>query len=266
MEEQGVFKPLDTIVNPLGLCRFYRTDPQKSNVITGLKSAASARWIKRLLELAKELGWPLTIMVFEGGTVALLGLLQELHSCMTLSRIPIHTPEEVKMGQKNWVSCCPICMYVIKNDCTFLNHIIVGHYWSCFSCGKCLEFSASSRQHMKNTLQSIAALRRHARKCTPRVASHLGCGAVTNLATNLRRVKRTRLTRMRSMAWKMTSLMDHHPSPVVKPLLKNKSQVLCIIVDVSLIPYQEVVTARNQRSAARRSCTGSPIRRHTHGY
>ena len=88
-------------------------------------------------------------MVFEGGMVTLLGLLQELHSCLTLSCIPIHTPEEVKMGQKNWVSCCPICAYVIKNDCTFLNHIIIGHYWSSFSCGKCLEFVVSSRQQMK---------------------------------------------------------------------------------------------------------------------
>ena len=33
MEECGVFKPLDTIVNPLGLCSFYWTDPQKSNVV-----------------------------------------------------------------------------------------------------------------------------------------------------------------------------------------------------------------------------------------
>ena len=69
MEEHGVFKPLDTIVNPLGLCRFYQTNPQKSNVITGPKSAASAHRIKHLLELAKELGRPLTIVVFEGGMV-----------------------------------------------------------------------------------------------------------------------------------------------------------------------------------------------------
>ena len=104
MEECRVFKPLDTIANPLGLCQFYQTDPEKSNVITGPKSAASTHSIKHLLELAKELGWPLTIMVFEGGTVTLLGLLQELHSCLTLSCIPIHMPEEAKMGQKN-------CMY-----------------------------------------------------------------------------------------------------------------------------------------------------------
>ena len=149
MEECGVFKPLDTIANPLGLCRFYQTDPQKSNVIMGPKSAASTCRIKRLLELAKELGWPLTIMVFKGGTVTPLGLLQELHSHLTLSHILIHTPEEVKMGQKNRVSCCPICMYVIKNDYAFLNHIIIGHYWSSFSCGKCLEFAASSGQQMK---------------------------------------------------------------------------------------------------------------------
>ena len=28
MEERGVFKPLDTTANPLGLCWFYHTDPE----------------------------------------------------------------------------------------------------------------------------------------------------------------------------------------------------------------------------------------------
>ena len=105
--------------------------------------------IKYLLELAKELGQPLTIMVFKGGMVTPLGLLQELQSRLTLACIPIHTLEEVKMGQKNRVSCCPICAYVVKNDYMFLNHIIICHYWSSFSCGKCLKFTASSRQQMK---------------------------------------------------------------------------------------------------------------------
>ena len=41
------------------------------------------------------------------------------------------------------------------------------------------------------------------------------------------------------------SHVDHHPSPVVKLLLKNKSQVLCIVVDTSLDPLQEMVTTRN---------------------
>ena len=149
MEECRVFKPLDTIANPLGPCRFCQTDPEKSNVITGPKSAASTPRIKCLLGLAKELVRPLTFMVFEGGMVTPLGPLKELHSCLILSCIPIHMPEEAKMGQKNHMSCCPLCTYVIKNDYAFLNHIIVGHYWSSFSCGKCLEFVASSGQQMK---------------------------------------------------------------------------------------------------------------------
>ena len=42
MEEHGVFKPLETIDNPMGLCRFYWTSSKKSNVLTGPKSADSA--------------------------------------------------------------------------------------------------------------------------------------------------------------------------------------------------------------------------------
>ena len=80
MEECRVFKPLDTIANPLSLCQFYQIDTQKSNIVMGPKSAAGTHRIKHLLELAKELGWPLTIVVFKGGTVTPLGLLQELHS------------------------------------------------------------------------------------------------------------------------------------------------------------------------------------------
>ena len=140
---------MDTIANPLGLCRFYQTDQKKSNVIMRPKSTASARMIHHLVALAKELKQLLTVMVFEGGTVTSLGLLQELHSCLTLSCIMISTPEEVKVGLKNHVSCCPICAYIVKNDYSFLNHIIIRHYWSSFSCGKCLEFVVSSGHQMR---------------------------------------------------------------------------------------------------------------------
>ena len=76
----GVFKPLDTIANPLGLCQFYHTDPAHSNVITGPKSAASTHKIKHLLEKVRNLGQSFTIVVFEGSNITLLGLLQELLS------------------------------------------------------------------------------------------------------------------------------------------------------------------------------------------
>ena len=149
MEECGVFKPLDTIVNPLHLCQFYCTDPLHTNIITGPKSAAGACKIKHLLEKVKDLGQPFTIIVFEGSNVTPLGLLQELHLQLTLSHIPIFTPDKAKLGQKMRISCCPICTFIMKNDSAFLNHIVICHYWSRFSCGKCLEFIMSSGQQMK---------------------------------------------------------------------------------------------------------------------
>ena len=33
---------------------------------------------------------------------------------LTLSHIAIHMPEEVKVGPKNCMSCCPICAYMVK--------------------------------------------------------------------------------------------------------------------------------------------------------
>ena len=67
----------------------------------------------------------------------------------SLLQIAIHTPEEAKVGVKNHVYCCPICVYVVQNDLIFLTHIIVGHYWGSFSCGKCLAFVAVTTQQMK---------------------------------------------------------------------------------------------------------------------
>ena len=74
-----VFKPLDTIANLLGLCRFYQTNLQQFNMLSlSSKSAAGTHRIKHLLELAKDLGRPLMIVVFEGANITPLGLLQEL--------------------------------------------------------------------------------------------------------------------------------------------------------------------------------------------
>ena len=164
MEEHRVFKPLETIDNPMGLCRFYQTSSKKSNVLTGPKSADSTRKIHDMIKLAKGVRWPLTVVVFEGEMVTPLGLFTELHSHLTLSHIAIHMPEEVKVGPKNCMSCCPICMYMVKNDYSFLNHIIIGHYWSSFSCGKCLKFVASNRQQMKRHIPDCGKPKKECKK------------------------------------------------------------------------------------------------------
>ena len=53
-----------------------------------------------MVEIAKRVGWQLTVIIFEGESVSPVCLLQELHSHLTLSRIAIHTPEEAKVGVK----------------------------------------------------------------------------------------------------------------------------------------------------------------------
>ena len=118
------------MANPLGLCQFYHTNPETLKSISAPKSPASVHRVKCLLEKAKDHGQPYIIVVFEGGNVTLLGLLQELHSQFTLSHIPIFTSDEAKQGQKTYVSCCPICAHIslkmIVHFLTTLSSLITG--------------------------------------------------------------------------------------------------------------------------------------------
>ena len=141
MEEHRVFKPVEFVNNPKGLCRFYHTSPGKSNVLVGPKSAESARRLHCLIQIAKGLGQQLTVVVFEGESVTPKCLLSKLHSHMALLWYALHTSDEAKMGIRHRVFYCPICEYVANNPTTFLDHIVVGHYWGSFSCGVCLAFA-----------------------------------------------------------------------------------------------------------------------------
>ena len=85
MKECGVFKPAKFINNPMGLCRFYCMSPEKSNVLTGLKSVDCAHKIYRMVEIARGMGHQFTIIVFDGESVSPTCLLGELHSCAFLS-------------------------------------------------------------------------------------------------------------------------------------------------------------------------------------
>ena len=154
MEELTVFRMLVSMNNPMGLCRFYRTSPEKANVLVGLKLAECACRIHSLIQIAQRIGRQLTVVVFKGESISPWCLLGELHSQLALSRFKIHTPEEAKIGIRIHMYCCPICMYVVKNNTTLLDHIIVGHYWGSFSCGKCLAFSVDTTGQMKRHFTS----------------------------------------------------------------------------------------------------------------
>ena len=56
--------------------------------------------------------------------------------------------QRLKANPKNHMSCCPICVYVVKNDSSFLNHIVVRHYWCNYACGKWVNFVVTLAQKL----------------------------------------------------------------------------------------------------------------------
>ena len=213
----------------MGLCRFYQMSSKKSNVLTGSKSANCTHNIQGMVELAKGVGRLLTVIVFEGESVTPLCLLQKLHSCLTLSCIVISTPE-VKVGPNNCMSCCPICAYVAQNDYSFLNHIIVRHYWSSFSCGRCLKFIVTTGQQMKRHVLAVGSSRRGARESIPQTTKRWNA-----LVQQDRK-----------------SCAVHHPSLVQWPPLRSRLPILHIAVCAR--PPLSLVTSRCPRSERSQRC------------
>ena len=158
MKERGVFQPLPITTNPLGLCHFYPADPSSLSTLTPPKSPTTVEHLNNLLVLTKSRRRPYIIVVFEGGPVMPLGLLQELHSWHTLACIPIFPPEETKDRHKPWVLCCPFCAYTVQNDPAYLNHIINAHYHANFTCGTCLSTITMLGQQMKRHISECPGL------------------------------------------------------------------------------------------------------------
>ena len=146
------------MTNPLGLCRFYPVDPMIVSMLTPLKPVAKADHVKCLLLLAKTQPRPYIIVVFQGGAITPLGLLQELHTRSALAHIPIYRPDETKDRHKPRVSCCPFCVYTIQNDPAYLNHIVCTHYNANFACGTCLSAVTLSCQQMKMHINECKGL------------------------------------------------------------------------------------------------------------
>ena len=109
-----MFQPLPSMTNPLGLCQFYPVDPSTLSTLAPLKLPAMVVHLNDLLVLVKSRHWPYIIVVFEGGPIMPLGLLQELHMRHMLAHIPIFWPDKTKDGHKLRVSCCPFCAYTIQ--------------------------------------------------------------------------------------------------------------------------------------------------------
>ena len=158
MKECGVFQPLPSMTNPLGLCHFYPMDPASVSTLAPPKSPATVEHLKGLLLLAKMQHRPYIIVMFQGGPITPLGLLQELHTWNALARIPIFRSDETKDGHRPRVSCCPFCAYTTHNDPAYLNHIVSVHYNVNFMCGTCLSAVTTLGQQMKRHLNECPGL------------------------------------------------------------------------------------------------------------
>ena len=94
---------------------------------------------------------------------------------LTLSRIEIHTTVKVKVGVKYHVYCCPICTYMVKSNIVFLNHVIVGHHWGSFLCGKCLSSMVATAQKMKRHFANCGKPQmEHSKVCSMSSRAHCG--------------------------------------------------------------------------------------------
>ena len=152
MKECGVFQPLPSMMNPLELCCFYPADPSSLSMLPLPKPPATKEHLKSLLVLAKSWRRPYILVVFQGGPVTPLGLLQELHLRHALAHIPIFLRDKTKDGHRPRVSCCPFCAYNVQNDLAYLNHIIGTHYHTSLVCGACLDAIATSGQQLRRHL------------------------------------------------------------------------------------------------------------------
>ena len=122
------------------------------------KPLGTVEHLKGLLLLAKMQHQPYIIIVFQGGPVTSLGLLQELHMQNALTRIPIFWSDKTKDRHRPHVSCYPFCVYTIQNDLVSLNHIVGTHYHANFTCGTCLSAVTMLGQQIKRHLKECPGL------------------------------------------------------------------------------------------------------------
>ena len=189
--------------------------PEKSNVLTGVKSAKCACRIYGMVEVAKRVGQQLTVIVFDGETVSPVCLLKDMHSRMALLWITIHTPEEAEVGVQNHVYCCPICTYIIKNDIALLDHLIVGHYWGRFSCEKCLTFAVATAEQMRRHIAGCGQPQmEHCKACSACRKAHWG----SKSARKSRKAKKRTKEGVSAAAWKKLCSSPTESIPMVTSL------------------------------------------------
>ena len=212
--------------------------------------------------LAKEVGWPLTVVVFEGGMDTPLGLLQELHSRLALSHIAISMPEEGEGGTKephvmlpHMHVCCQKQLLVSKpHHQTLLEQLFL---WEMSRvCG--VLGAADEKTHP----QLLRPKKECKKKCSKGKASRVRSDDKSSHKS--KKSKKDKAEKGDKHITEREKHADHHPSLPVQLLLKNRLQILCIVVNVLLGP---ILLTRNQRNLTKsHTRSPSPSRRHASRY
>ena len=100
--------------------------------------------VRDQLKSARAISQPYLILAHSADSVMAMSLLRELHNATCLQWLQVDLwDKSVKL------SFCPFCANAGGNDLSYLNHIIIAHYNTSYSCGKCLKqaFVSSSVLH-----------------------------------------------------------------------------------------------------------------------
>ena len=113
------------------LCQFYALGMMGGPPEFPAPQEPTTHWqIQDLLKLTHATGRPYFILAHGVNLVTAMSLLRELHTaaCLQWLQVNLHD-KSVKL------SFCPFCAYAGGNDLSYLNHIIIAHYNTSYSCG-----------------------------------------------------------------------------------------------------------------------------------
>ena len=114
MKECGVFQPLLSTTNPLGLCCFYLTDSTSLSTLVPPKGPATMGHINNLLVLVKSRHRPYIIVVFKGGHVAPLGYYRNCIHTTCLHVFQSSCLKKRRMAQTTGTVLPILCLHHVK--------------------------------------------------------------------------------------------------------------------------------------------------------
>ena len=158
MKECGVFQPLPSTMNPLGLCHFYPTDPSSLSTLMPPKAPTTVDHLNNLLVLAKSSTGCTSLLCLKVAPSRHWGYYRNCIHAMCLHIFQSSCLKKRRMGTNHGYRVAHSVPTPVQNDLAFLNHIINAHYHANFTCGTCLSTVTTLGQQMKRHISECPGL------------------------------------------------------------------------------------------------------------